>query len=176
MLGLLLPFYSSDFFSNYSETVGLWFSNFEFNAGLYNAIKHLAIQFDGKPWELIKIYGKITPIITILVVLLFTFLRKNQKMTILITSMLWILAIYYFISPTVHPWYIAFVILLTIFTSYRFSLIWSATVILSYWAYSNNDFKEHLGLLSLEYLLVFGFMIYEIVKLKGQKLLFSKKY
>ncbi len=172
---LLFPFFSSEFISNYSETIGLWFSNFEFNAGLYNAIKKIAIQFDAKPWELIKTYGKITPVITIILVFLFTFLRKNQKMTVLVTSMLWILVLYYFISPTVHPWYISFVILLTIFTSYRFSLVWSATVILSYWAYSNSDFKEHLGLLSIEYLLVFGFMIYEIIRLKGQKMLFPKK-
>ncbi|WP_298503909.1 mannosyltransferase [uncultured Maribacter sp.] len=174
MLSLLLPFYSPQFFANYAETVGLWFSNFEFNASIYNGIKKIAIAYDAKPWELIKTYGKITPLITICMVFLFTFLRKNKNLNALITSMLFILSIYYFISPTVHPWYIIFLILLTIFTDYRYSLLWSASVILSYWAYSQPDFKEHLGLITIEYIAVFGFLIYELTILRNKKQLFCK--
>ncbi len=171
---LLLPFFSSEFITNYSETIGLWFSNFEFNAGLYNGIKHIAGGFDVKPWELIKSYGKITPLLTIAFVLLFTFLRANKKLEVLIASMLWVLALYYAMSTTVHPWYIAFLVLLTVFTSFRFSLLWSGVVILSYWAYSNDAFKENLSLLAVEYIAVYGLLIYEIIRLKGQKLLFQK--
>ena len=171
---LVIPFFTSEFITHYSETVGLWFSNFEFNAGLYNAIKQIAIQFDAKPWELIKTYGKITPMVTIFIVLVFTFLRKNQKFHVLLESMLWVLAIYYFISPTVHPWYIVFLILLTIFTDYRFSLVWSLAVVLSYWAYSNSGYKENLMLLAFEYIVVYGFLVYEILRLRGKKILFHK--
>ena len=160
---LFAPFYSSEFISNYSKTIGLWFSNFEFNAGLYNGIKQIALKFDAKPWELIKTYGKITPIVTIATVLLFTFLRKNQDLKILLSSMLWILTIYYFISPTVHPWYVIFLVTLTIFTTYRYALLWSAVVVLSYFAYSKPDFKEDLWLLFIEYILVYTYLIYEII-------------
>jgi len=169
-----LPFYSPEFINNYSQTVGLWFSNFEFNAGLYNAIKHVAVQFDGKPWELIKTYGRITPYLMIGLVLIFTFFSKNQKLSVLLTSMLWILALYYFLSATVHPWYIVFLVLLTIYSDFRFPLFWSAVIILSYSAYANPDYEEHMGLLFVEYFIVFGFMIYEIIRLKGQNLLFRK--
>ena len=171
---MFAPFYSSEFIANYSETVGLWFSNFEFNAGIYNAIKQIAIQFDGKPWELIKTYGKITPIITVLVVLLFTFLRDNQKIAVLITSMLAILTLYYFMSATVHPWYIIFLVVLGIFTRYKFAVLWSATVILSYYAYSRIDFKENLGLIAVEYISVYAFLIYEIFNSKEQFVIFRK--
>ncbi len=173
-LVFLLPFYSSEFFRNYSDTVGLWFSNFEFNAGLYNAIKKIAIQFDAKPWELIKTYGKIIQYIIIALVLILTFFRKNQKLAVLLSSMLWTLACYYFLSATVHPWYLAFLVVLTIYTDFRFPLFWSAVVILSYYAYTNPEFKENLGLLFIEYFIVFGFLVYEIVRLKGQKLLYRK--
>ncbi|MFS4468595.1 mannosyltransferase [Maribacter sp. 2210JD10-5] len=162
-LTLFAPFYSSDFINNYSKTIGLWFSNFEFNAGLWNAIKHIGIQLDAKPWELIKTYGKITPVVTITVVFLFTFLRKNQNLTVLLSSMLWILTIYYLMSATVHPWYISFLVVLTIFTKYRFAILWSAVIILSYYAYSRAYFKENLWLLSIEYLSVYAFLVYEIV-------------
>jgi len=171
---LLLPFFSLEFINNYSATIGLWFSNFEFNAGIYNAIKQITILFDGKPWELIKIYGKITPILTIIIVLLFMFLRDNRKITTLITSMLWILSCYYFLSATVHPWYIAFIIMLTVFTKFRFPLLWSLAVVLSYYAYSRVDFQENLWLLTIEYLLVFGYLGYEIITLHNKNTLFCK--
>ena len=173
-LTLLAPFLSSQFISNYTDTIGLWFSNFEFNSGLYNAIKQIALNLEAKPWELIKTYGKITPYVIVSLVMLFTFLRKNQHLPVLITSMLWILTAYYLLATIVHPWYIIFLVLLTIFTKYRFSLVWSLVVILSYYAYSQIDFKEHLGLLSIEYIVVYGFIIFELFRLKSLKLLFRK--
>ncbi|MBC6998994.1 mannosyltransferase [Cytophaga sp. FL35] len=169
---LFIPFYSSEFISNYSETVGLWFSNFEFNAGIYNLVKYTAVQLDAKPWELIKTYGTITQVLTVLVILALTFLRKNEKLPVLAGSMLWALSFYYFITPTVHPWYIIFPVLLCLFTEYRFPIIWSAAATLSYFAYSMADFQENMWLLTLEYFCVFGFMLYEIVKLGKLKLIF----
>ncbi len=162
------------FLNNYTDTVGLWFSNFEFNAGIYNLIKQIAIKFDAKPWELIKTYGKLLPYIMIGFVLLLTFLRDNKKLSVLISSMFWVLVLYYFLSPTVHPWYIIFLVGLTVFTDYRFPLAWSLVIILSYSAYENPEFKENLGFILIEYFMVFGFMTYEIFKLKGQKLLIRK--
>jgi hypothetical protein len=171
---LFLPFYSPEFIDNYSKTIGLWFSNFEFNAGIWNGVKYIGKQFDAKPWELIKTYGKITPILTIAMVLLFTLLRKNQKLSTLLTSMLWILTLYYFMSTTVHPWYIIFLVALAIFTEYRYALLWSVVVILSYFAYSKTDFEENLWLLTIEYLTIYAYILYEIITVHGKKLLFHK--
>lgn len=167
---LLLPFYTSEFISNYSETVGLWFSNFEFNASVYNVVKKIAVTyFDAKPWELIITYGKITPYLIIGMVVLFSLFRKNQKLSVLITSMLWVLSIYYLLSATVHPWYIIFLVLLSVFTRFRYALIWSGLVILSYFAYSNPNYIEHLGILSFEYIVILGYMIYEIATVYNKK-------
>ena len=179
ILGLTLligvvPFYSPLFLTNYTDTIALWFSNFEFNAGLYNLIKEIAVNLDVKPWELIKIYGKVVPYIVISFVLLLTFIRKNKKLTVLINSMFWVMTLYYFLSSTVHPWYIVFLLGLSVFTDYRFPIIWSLVIILSYYAYSNPEFEENLGILLIEYIIVFVFMIYEIFRLKGLKLLIRK--
>lgn len=172
---MVFPFFSLDFLENYTHTVGLWFSNFEFNAGFYNLVKNTAVQFNAKPWELIKDYGKITPVVVIVTVGLFTFLRDNKKTVVFLTSMLWVLTVYYFLSATVHPWYIIFLVLLTLFTEFRFPLVWSLSVVLSYWAYSVAGFKENYLLLTIEYLAVYGFMTYEIVRLYNKKQLFHKK-
>ncbi len=171
---IFLPFFSMEFYGNYSKTIGLWFSNFEFNASLYNVIKKIALQFDVKGYELIKTYGKIFPWIIISSIFLITFLRDNKKLSVLITSMLYVLAMYYFMATTVHPWYIIFLVLLSIFTEFQFTLLWSLVVILSYWAYTDVDYKENLALLSIEYIAVYGFLIYEILKLNVLKVPIQK--
>jgi len=88
--------------------------------------------------------------------------------------MLWILSLYYFLSTTVHPWYVIFLVLLCLFTEFRFPIVWSLTIILSYWAYSNEEYRENRLLLFIEYIAVYGFMIYEIIRLHNKKLLFHK--
>ena len=171
---LLLPFYTPEFTGHYLKTVRLWFSNFEFNAGIYNGLKHIAVQFDAKPWRLIKIYGQITPYIILGATFLFTFFTKKDKLLSLLFSMLWILSIYYFLSSTVHPWYVIFLVVLCLFSDYRYPLFWSALIIVSYSAYSADGYSEKLWLLFIEYFVVFGFMIYEIIRLERQKLIITK--
>ncbi|WP_026813168.1 glycosyltransferase 87 family protein [Arenibacter certesii] len=171
---LALPFYAPEFISNYSQTIGLWFSNFEFNASIYKMVKYIGVQWDAKPWELIKTYGKIIPIIIIAWVGLITYIRNNKNVNSLITSMLWILSLYYFLSATVHPWYIIFLVLLGLFSKFRFPLLWSLTIFLSYFAYSNAAYKESGLILILEYIVIYGFMFYEISRLQVKNQLFHK--
>ncbi|TVZ15663.1 mannosyltransferase [Maribacter sp. MAR_2009_72] len=166
---LFLPFYTPLFIDHYMSTLRLWFSNFEFNASLYNIVKYTAMHFDAKPWEFIKEYGKITPWATITIVLLFTFIQKKRNLNAVLASMMWVLTLYYFMSTTVHPWYIIFLVLLALFTSFRYALVWSAAIVLSYFAYSQLDYKENLWLLAIEYISVFGFLSYEIVAQRNKK-------
>ncbi|WP_375325547.1 mannosyltransferase [Flagellimonas sp. GZD32] len=174
-LVLLLPFYSPVFIDNYSDTLALWFHNFEFNASIYNVVKKIAVTyFQAKPWELINTYGNLIAKIVIGLALLITFIRKNRSLQSVITSMTLLLASYYFLSSTVHPWYIVFLLGMAIFTELNFPLVWSATVILSYYTYSNPDFKENLWLLAVEYILVFGVFLYEMIGKGSKKLYFFK--
>ena len=69
---------------------------------------------------------------------------------------------YFFLSTTVHPWYIATPLILSIFTKYRFALVWSFAVFFSYYAYGNAGFQENLWLVALEYILVYGVFFLEI--------------
>jgi hypothetical protein len=170
----LLPFFSPDFVGHYAETLSLWFSNFEFNASIYNVVKGVAGIFDLKDYEIIRLFGKWIPFVLLLMVLLFSFLGSNKKISGVLLSMLWILGCYYFISTTVHPWYIIFLVLLSVYTPFRFPLVWSFTAMLSYWAYSHPDFKENLWILALEYIPVYGFLFYELWNLNNKKLLFCK--
>lgn len=176
MLFYALPFFTPELLGNYARTIELWFSNFEFNASLYNLIKHIGVHyFDAKPWQLIKSYGFFVKSAIVILLFFLTFQRKDQILTGLLGSMFIVLCTFYFLSATVHPWYVAFVLFLSLFTNYRFALLWSFLVVLSYFAYSQPNFEENLWLLFLEYLVVFSFISYEFLKKHNIQGLIRKK-
>jgi Gpi18-like mannosyltransferase len=160
---LFTPFYSSEFITNYSKTVALWFQNFEFNASLYYVAREIGYLFRG--YNEIAIIGKTSAIIVVLFVLTLTFLRKNKNAVQLITAMLLALSFYYFTATTVHPWYIATLLILSVFTKYKFPLVWSFVIIFSYLAYVNinkADKSENLWVIAFEYIIVYGVFIWEV--------------
>lgn len=156
------PFLSESFINNFSATIGLWFQNFEFNASVYYIIRWIGFQTVG--WNIIGTVGKILPLITISVLLFITFFRRNTTSQSLITAMLLTISFYFLLSTTVHPWYVAMPLVLCVFTRYRFPLVWSATIILSYNAYRTSEFTENLWLVAVEYLVVAGYFIWELVR------------
>ena len=169
---LFLPFYSSQFITNYTETVGLWFHNFEFNASLYYIAREIGYSITG--YNEIAIIGTITAIIVFLFVVAMAFFRRNLPLVQLISAMLLALSFYYFTATTVHPWYIATLLILSVFTKYKFPLVWSFVIILSYLAYlqiGKADKSENLWVIALEYVVVYGFFIWEVwIKPKKLKL------
>lgn len=157
-----IPFYSDAFLHNFMDSIHLYFQNFEFNASFYYIIREIGYQVKG--YNIIHSVGKITPIIILLVVLGMALFRKNKATSSLFSSLLFAIVFYYALSTTVHPWYIALPLILSLFTNYRFPLVWSFLIILSYSAYRNASFQENLYFIGLEYMLVYGYMVYEIIK------------
>jgi len=157
---LYLPFFNAAFITNYTQSVGLWFKTFEFNASFYYLARAIGYQISG--YNQIVVIGKIIPLLVISIILIITFFRENKTSIQLITAMLFSLSIYFFLSTTVHPWYVASLVLLSIFTKYRFALVWSFIIILSYHAYANNVFNENLRVVGLAYTLLFLFIFWEI--------------
>ncbi len=164
VLGVVLltfaPFLSEQFLHNYKRTITLWFQTFEFNASIYFIVRWIGYQIVG--WNVIETAGKILPLITISILVGLTFLRKNRTMPQLITGMLIGICIYYFLSTTIHPWYIAVPLSICVFTNYKFPIAWSFVIIFSYTAYIDPSFKENLWMVGLEYLVVFGAFIWEV--------------
>lgn len=160
---LFVPFYSSEFIDNYSQTVALWFGNFEFNASLYYIAREIGYWFRG--WNEIAIISKILPIFVFTIVITITFFRNNKTTRELITAMLLCLTIYFFMSTTVHPWYVATLLILGVFTNYKFPLVWSFVIILSYLAYlqiGKADKSENLWIIGIEYSIVYAVFIWEV--------------
>ncbi len=157
---LFAPFINGDFFENYRATIGLWFSNFEFNASFY-------YLFD---WGLetttnLKLILSMGIIVVSFIGLQISYqlIQNKTKTTALILSVLWVFTGYYLISTTVHPWYIISLLLLSIFTSYKFAQVWSYTLIFSYFAYNQYSVDENGYILCLEYLPVLSVLVWELI-------------
>lgn len=156
---LFLPFVNFEFFENYSATIGLWFSNFEFNASIYHLLKWGLTEINGL--NITNSMGAIVACVLAIQTSYQLFLKKKGTKSLLL-MIFWVLSGYYFISTTVHPWYINSLLLLSIFTNYRFIILWSYTLIFSYFAYGEFSVKESSIWLSLEYVPVFIMLVWEL--------------
>ena len=156
-----LPFLSSEFIQNFSATLALWFQDFEFNASVYYIIRWIGFEIVG--WNIIGTIGKILPVLVLLFVMAIALFRKTKTPQQLITAMLFAVSFYFLLSTTVHPWYIATPLLLSVFTKYKFPIVWSFMVVLSYSAYGKDAFDEKIWLVALEYIMVIGFAVWEVL-------------
>ncbi len=164
VLASFLPFLSSEFISNFSASIALWFQKFEFNASIYYIIRWIGFQLKG--YNIIATTGKILPLLIILILSGLAFFKRNNSTRKLIETMLVGVSAYFFLATTVHPWYVATPLLLSVFTKFRFALVWSFLVMLSYSAYTKNGFQENYWLIAVEYVLVIGIFLLEIFKPK----------
>ena len=85
--------------------------------------------------------------------------------------MLFAVTAYLLLSTTVHPWYLAIPLVLSVFTEMKYVIVWSVVVMLSYYAYSNPEYQENLWLVALEYLTVFGIMLLDLKKSQQGKII-----
>lgn len=162
---LFLPFFSKQFVLNYTETVALWFQKFEFNASIYYLFREIGYYMRG--YNEIAILGIVLSLIVLIFTLYRTFYKANYPMENLLKSMLLVFTCYLFLSTTVHPWYLATLLFLSVFTKYKFPLIWSFVIILSYLAYiqiGNANKLENLFIIFLEYLVVYGVFVWDVFK------------
>jgi hypothetical protein len=140
------------------SSVNLYFQKFEFNASIYYLVREWGYSYYG--YNIIGKAGIWLIISSFSLILWLSFRLKNQD---LFTGFLLILSSYFAFALIIHPWYICTLVGLSVFTKFRFPLVWSAMVGLSYFAYSNKLFQENLWLIALEYTVVYGFLIYELV-------------
>ena len=157
---LFAPFINGDFFENYNRaTIGLWFSNFEFNASFY-----YLLDWGLETTTNLKLIHGMGIIVVSFIGLQISYqlIQNKTKTTALILTVLWVFTGYYLISTTVHPWYIISLLLLSIFTPYKFVQVWSYTLIFSYFAYNQFSVDENGYMLCLEYLPVLSFLVWEL--------------
>ena len=174
---LILPFTSQAVIDNFSQSLGLYFQSFEFNASFYYLFKGISYLFLDYKTSLI---GTLIPIIVFITALWFTVALhkkkeiKTKEFDILLFAKYasGLLFVFYLLASTIHPWYIINIVVFSVFIHNRVYLLWSLLVFLSYFAYSNfildfapnqdfHSYKWYYYLILLEYLVVIFFFIFE---------------
>jgi len=152
-------FFDMKLLSNIAQSFDLYFRNFEFNSSLFNLTEYIASH-----WITHYTVQTIGPWITGLMVLLIisvSLFRRADSYTRFFETLLLVLSIHLLFASTVHPWYIINLVSVAMFTRYRYPMVWSFAAVLSYFMYS-NDFIEVWWIITVEYLLVVLYAIWEI--------------
>ena len=162
VLILFLPLLSETFINNFGNSLDLYFRKFEFNASIYYAAREVNIYFQG--WNPILYVGPVFSLLSVAYIGIETLFRQNQSIENWLTSTLFIFTFYLCFATTIHPWYLSLPIVMCLFTPYRYPILWSGLIMMTYVNYSGIEYHENLWVVLIEYLIVFGYMIYEFRK------------
>lgn len=147
---LFVPFASLELVSNIFSSINLYFQKFEFNASVYYVLRTVGYWVKG--YNAIERIGFWLSITTTLSVLWIAFRWRTVPASIQTVATL---TLYFAFATTVHPWYITTLVAASVFTRFRYPLVWSALIPLSYHTYSGQPYQENLWLTALEYGIVF---------------------
>ncbi|MBC8082522.1 MAG: hypothetical protein H7Z21_04865, partial [Hymenobacter sp.] len=157
---LFAPFFSLDLLRNINRSLTLYFNKFEFNASVYYVVRAIGQHLTG--YNEIAIIGPALARTTAALTLVLTIGEQRPVWTTLPRTLLFVLTIYYLLATVVHPWYLTPLVALSVFTPYRFALVWSGLAVLSYAAYRTAANTENPWLLALEYLPVLAVLAWEV--------------
>jgi len=167
LLILFFPLINSFFFNHFGESLNLYFRQFEFNASAYYIARWIGYQIEGH--NLVATIGPALAIITFLSIITLAIQKRKEDIRNLPESWLFAISIYLLFATTVHPWYLTLLVALSVFTKWRYAMVWSGVAILSYSHYWNDIFKENYGLIAIEYGFVMLFVMYEFFVKNSKK-------
>ena len=150
---------------NILKSLNLYFSKFEFNAGIYYLLRWLGYKLTG--YNQIHIIGPLLSFLSGFLILTVSYL--NNERTKWPFTMLWVFTIYLLLATTLHPWYVSMLLFLGVFNNYRFPVVWSFLIFLTYINYQHTGFSENLTIVWLEYSII----IFLVIRESG---LFKKLY
>ncbi len=157
---LFLPFVNQTLLRHLADSFGLYFHQFEFNASMYYLSKWLECRVTGQ--EAIRFTGILLPLLSTGLILWFSFrIKKDNYRLVVFERALAVLCTYYLFSPVVHPWYLAFPVMLSVFVPFRYALVWSVLAFLSYAHYAVFPYREPVVLLWMEYVVVGTVILWE---------------
>jgi alpha-1,6-mannosyltransferase len=143
----------------------LFFQNFEFNAGIFNLFKWIGIWTTG--YNPIQRIGPLLAFHILVGILIGAWVQRDLTMSGLFRNMMFALTLYLALSTTVHPWYLIPLLAFSTFTPFYYPLVWTGMAVLSYTHYMEIPFQSHYEWLTLEYLVVFIVLSFELWRFKG---------
>ncbi len=151
---------SPGFLEGFQSSLELYQKKFEFNASLYYIAR--AVGYLQVGWNQIATIGPSLAKAAAAGILLLALLDRRRDWASLPVGWLWAFVLYLLCATTVHPWYLSVPIVLCCFTRWRFPLVWSFLIMLTYISYVAEPYAENLWLVAGEYLVVGVFVVYEL--------------
>jgi hypothetical protein len=165
ILFFFIPLANTEILNGYAESLGYYFKKFEFNASIYYVVRYFGyLIYD---YNIIQTIGwKLGLTAAVLIFAVTAFFQESKRTETIsvnfFTSMLWCLFIYFLFTTTLHPWYITLLLLISVFTQYRFVILWTALIFLTYAGYHANGFHENLSIIAFEYIILLGYLLFEL--------------
>lgn len=150
---------SPGFLEGFQSSLELYQKKFEFNASIYYVAR--AIGYFQVGWNQIATIGPSLAKAAAVGILLLALLDRRRDWASLPVGWLWAFVLYLLFATTVHPWYLSVPIVLCCFTQWRFPLVWSFLIMLTYISYVGQPYQENLWLVAGEYLAVGLFFVWE---------------
>lgn len=174
---LFLPLLDIHMFEGFKNSIGYYFTKFEFNASVYYIVRSIGYFFFG--YNIIQIAGTVLGIIAFILIVKISLQRRaitgqvnaadtkwpaaDSRMEIFLSTAMWSLVVYLLFTTTIHPWYITSLLALCIFTPYRFPVLWTFAIFFTYAGYTLAGFEENLWIVAFEYIIVLGYLAYELL-------------
>ena len=165
---LFLPFISLQSMSHFFTGLSLYFKVFEFNASIYYIARWIGYQIMG--YNVIVFSGILLAIISFLAIIIISYREKMLTWASMFSHMLFCATVYLLFATTVHPWYLTPLIAISVFSRYKYAVVWSLLIAVSYSAYQTLPYSENLWLVAIEYVLLGMWIIYEILTTRAQVL------
>ena len=159
LAALFFPMINGVFASHFGDSLGLYFQNFEFNSSIVNVLAFLG-SFRTDEY-LIPVIGPLMAAVTFWWILKTALFEKQYTPESLFRNMLFAISLYLALTATVHPWYVILPLGLSLFTDFRYPVLWSGLIVLSYIKYSAWGDSWNGVAVGIEYLLVYGYGYWE---------------
>jgi hypothetical protein len=145
---------------NLIKSVDLYFRKFEFNASLYYIERWLGFRLSG--YNQINLIGPLNGLVTMIIILYFSYKNSNSDENNFLKMGYISFMVYLLLATTVHPWYIMTPLFFSLQIRYWHVVVWSFVSILSYANYYGAQYEVKYWMIALEYVVLFGWMIYEL--------------
>ncbi len=161
---LFLPVLSEEVMQHMARSLDLYFRQFQFNASVYYLVRWVGYRRLG--YDIGEYSGPVLGALTVLIVLAVAVRVKPQRtgesISRLAGGMAWASLAHLSLAAVVHPWYVLLPFGVCLPGRWRFPLVWTGLVALSYSHYHAGAFNEQYGLIVLEYGLLWLYVLSEL--------------
>jgi len=161
-------------FANFGSSIDLYFQKFEFNGGIYYLFRFLGKLWSG--YNLIQYIGPLLGVTAVILIIRKAYSSSQFSVTTFLEFAFYSFCTYLLLATTVHPWYLCIPLLLSVFVPFRFAVVWSFLIFLSYINYSYDPYYENLWIVTLEYVILFGYIFWELKERNTQRMSLVKDH